>query len=101
MSNLQTHWSETELLATDDVVEPVIVNGIRCHGGFDASGEYVSPRTKFRVPATSAWQQSHREAFGTDILDAPLDTWPTSYPDVAQAKYLAVAKACAVRSSRR
>ena len=30
----------------------------------------------------------HREAFGTDILDAPLESWPTSYPDVAQAKYL-------------
>jgi len=88
VSNLQTHWSEAELLATDDVVEPVIVNGIRCHGGFDATGEYVSPRTKFRVPATTAWQHAHRETFGTDIIDAPLATWPTSYPDVAQAKYL-------------
>ena len=77
-----------ELLATDDVVEPLIANGVRCHGGFDAAGEYVSPRTKFRVPATTAWQQAHREAFGTDILDAPLASWPTSYPDVAQAKYL-------------
>ncbi|MDQ1467378.1 MAG: hypothetical protein QOH10_1793 [Actinomycetota bacterium] len=88
MSNLQTHWSEAELLATDDVVEPLIVDGIRCHGGLDDAGEYVSPRTKYRVPATAAWQQSHREAFGTEIVDAPLATWPTAYPDVAQAKYL-------------
>lgn len=88
MSNLQTEWSEAELLATDDIVEPLIANGVRCHGGFDATGEYVSPRTKFRVPATTAWQQAHCEAFGTDILDAPLASWPTSYPDVAQAKYL-------------
>ena len=88
MSNLQTHWSEAELLATDDVVEPLIVRGIRCHGGFDANGEYVSPRTKYRVPATNAWQQAHREAFGTEIIDAPLASWPGSYPDVAQAKYL-------------
>jgi hypothetical protein len=88
VSNLQTHWSEAELLATDDIVEPLIARGVNCHGGFDANGEYVSPRTKFRVPATAAWQQSHRENFGTEILDAPLATWPVSYPDVAQSKYL-------------
>jgi hypothetical protein len=88
VSNLQTEWTEAELLATETVVEPLIVQGVRCHGGFDESGAYVSPRTKYRVPATLAWQQSHREAFGTDIIDAPLATWPASYPDVAQAKYL-------------
>ena len=88
MSNLQTQWSEAELLATETVVEPLVVEGIRCHGGFDAAGNYVSPRTKYRVPATAAWQQAHREAFGTEIIDAPLATWPASYPDVAQAKYL-------------
>jgi hypothetical protein len=88
VSNLQTHWSEAELLATDDIAEPLTVRGVRCHGGFDANGEYVSPRTKYRVPATEAWQQAHREAFGTDIIDAPIASWPASYPDVAQAKYL-------------
>jgi hypothetical protein len=88
VSNLQTQWSEAELLATETVVEPLVVEGIRCHGGFDAAGNYVSPRTKYRVPATAAWQQAHREAFGTEIIDAPLATWPASYPDVAQAKYL-------------
>ena len=88
MSNLQTHWSEAELLATHDVVAPLVVQGVRCHGGFDASGEYVSPRTKNRVRATEQWQQAHREGFGTEIIDAPLASWPESYPNVAQAKYL-------------
>jgi hypothetical protein len=88
VSNLQTQWTEAELLATHTVAEPLVVGGVRCHGGFDESGAYVSPRTKYRVPATEAWQQAHREAFGTEIIDAPLDTWPVSYPDVAQAKYL-------------
>jgi hypothetical protein len=88
VSNLQTHWSEAELLATDVVVEPLVAAGVRCHGGFDATGAYVSPRTKYRVPATSAWQQAHRESFGAEIIDAPLAEWPASYPDVAQAKYL-------------
>ncbi|HEX5096345.1 MAG TPA: hypothetical protein VFX21_10035 [Acidimicrobiia bacterium] len=88
MSNLQLHWTEAELLATDDIAEPLIANGVHCHGGYRADGSYVSPRTKHRVPAIDAWQQSHREQFGTEIIDAPIDMWPPSYPSVAQTKYL-------------
>jgi hypothetical protein len=88
MSNLQLVWSEAELLATDQIAEPLIAGGVRCHGGYRANGEYVSPRTRFRVPAINAWQQSHREQFGTEILDAPLELWPEVFPNVAQTKYL-------------
>lgn len=89
MSDLQLTFSETELLANfDDVVEPLIARGTRCHGGFTSDGTYRPPRTKYRVPAIAAWQQSHRDAFGTDVLDAPIDTWPGVYPNVAQTKYL-------------
>ena len=88
MSNLQLEWSETELLATDDVAEPLIAGGVRGHGGYRASGEYVSPRTKFRTPAIAAWQQSHREQFGSEILEAPLELWPEVFPNVAQTKAL-------------
>ena len=88
MSNLQLTWSEAELLANDDVAEPLVAGGVRCHGGFADDGSYVSPRTKYRVPATKAWQQSHREVFGTEILDAPIELWPEVFPNVAQTKYL-------------
>jgi hypothetical protein len=88
VSNLQLHWSESELLATDDLAEPVVAGGVRCHGGFDADGNYVSPRTKHRGPAIEAWQESHREVFATEILDAPIDLWPEVFPNVAQTKYL-------------
>ena len=88
VSNLQVNWSEVELLADDDIAEPLVAGGIRCHGGFSADGNYVSPRTKYRVPATNAWQQSHRERFGRDILDAPIELWPEVFPNVAQTKYL-------------
>jgi len=88
MSNLQLTWSEQELLATDDVVQPVIAGGVRCHGGYTDAGSYVSPRTKYRVPAIEAWQQSHHETFDTDILAAPLELWPEPFPSVAQSKYL-------------
>jgi len=88
VSNLQLTWSETELLATDRVAEPLVAGGVRCHGGFDGDGNYVSPRTRNRVPAIRAWQQSHREQFGTEILDAPIERWPEVFPNVAQSKYL-------------
>jgi hypothetical protein len=88
MGDVQLTWSEEELLAGHDVVEPLVAGGIRCHGGFDAAGVYVSPRTRNRAPAIKAWQESHRRQFGTEILDAPLELWPEVFPSVAQSKYL-------------
>jgi hypothetical protein len=88
MTAIQLTFTERELLAGHDVVEPLIAGGIRCHGGFDADGRYLSPRTRNRLPAIAAWQQSHREQFGTDILDAPIELWPEVYPNVSQSKYL-------------
>jgi len=88
VSNLQLHWTERDLLADADWAEPLIAGGVRCHGGFTDAGEYVSPRTRNRVPAIAAWQQSHREQFGVDIVDAPLELWPEVFPNVAQTKYL-------------
>jgi len=87
-NNVQTEWTEAELLASDKIAEPLVAAGVRCHGGFDAAGEYRSPRTRFRQPAIDAWQRHHREQFGTDLIDVPLSTWPESYPNVAQAKFL-------------
>jgi hypothetical protein len=88
MSNLQTDWSEAELLASHPYAAPLVAAGVRCHGGFDADGTYRSPRTRFRTPAIAAWQHRHREEFVGDLLDVPLSTWPESYPNVAQAKLL-------------
>jgi hypothetical protein len=88
MSNLQLEYGPHELLASHQVAGPLVAGGVRCHGGFLDDGTYVSPRTRFRTPAIDAWQRHHRETFGTDILDAPLDTWPGAYPNVAQARFL-------------
>src|SRR5262245_28737299 len=86
--NLQLEWTEDELLATDDVAEPLVVGGVRCHGGFDDGGAYHSPRTRHRVPAIDEWQEHHAATFGTDLIDVPLSTWPETYPNVEQAKFL-------------
>src|SRR5680860_20126 len=88
MSERQLEWSETELLADHDIEASLVAGGRRCHGGFDANGDYVSPRTRHRTAAIDAWQRRHQTTFDTELLDIPLATWPESYPNVAQAKFL-------------
>jgi len=61
----QVEFTADELLADAPVSEPLIAGGVRCHGGFDEDGNYVSPRTRFRVPAIESWQARHTELFGT------------------------------------
>ncbi|MFL6206170.1 MAG: hypothetical protein ACJ739_12565 [Acidimicrobiales bacterium] len=87
----QVTFTEAELLADHTMAEPLIVGGVRCHGGFDEDGAYVSPRTKFRVPGIEAWQAQHQALFGEEMLDIPLDTWPEHMPNVAQARHLITA----------
>jgi hypothetical protein len=88
MTTAQVEFTEAELLTDHEVAAPLIAGGVRCHGGFDDEGRYVSPRTRFRVPAIEAWQERHRELFGNEILHAPLELWPENYPNVAQARLL-------------
>lgn len=84
----QVEFTEGELLASADYAEPLVVKGVRCHGGLDGEGAYVSPRTLHRRPAIAAWQAKHRRDFGAELLDLPLETWPEHYPNVAQARFL-------------
>src|SRR5688572_360635 len=88
MTTLQTEFTEEELLLDAAVAEPLIAGGVRCHGGFDEEGTYVSPRMRFRGPGIVAWQEKHREDFGAEPIDIPLDTWPAHFPTVDQARYL-------------
>jgi len=88
MTSSQTDYSEHELLESHRYAEPLYAGGIRCHGGFDDDGRYVSPRTRNRVAAIEAWEEARAAAFGTPQLDLPLDRWPPHYPNVAQARFL-------------
>ncbi len=88
MTTPKVTYTEAELLASHDYEAPLIAGGVRCHGGFVADGSYVSPRTLFRVPAIEAWNEQRAEQFGGEELDAPLETWPEHFPNVAQAKWL-------------
>jgi hypothetical protein len=84
----QLTYSDHELLASHEFAEPLIAGGVRCHGGFDDSGSYVSPRTLHRGPAIEAWQERHRNDFGTEILDIALEEFPAHFPNVDQAALL-------------
>jgi hypothetical protein len=85
---MQTEFCEEELLASHPIAEPLVAGGVRCHGGFDTDGRYVSPRTLNRWPAIRAWQAAHAEQFGTSLLGLDLDAWPDHYPTVSQAAWL-------------
>jgi len=88
MTTLQTEYTEAELLADHETAEPLVVGDVRCHGGFDDRGSYVSPRTRNRWPAIQAWEEQRVAQFGTPILDVPLETWPENFPNVEQTKFL-------------
>jgi hypothetical protein len=81
-------FTEGELLANVDVAEPLFAGGVRCHGGFDEHGTYVSPRTKFRTPAIEAWGAQNCEQFSTELIDVPLERWGKTFPTVEQARFL-------------
>jgi hypothetical protein len=84
----QVEFTADELLADAPVSEPLIAGGVRCHGGFDEDGRYVSPRTRFRVPAIESWRARHTELFGKPTVDVPIETWGSHYPNEAQARFL-------------
>jgi hypothetical protein len=88
MGTAQVEFTEEELLADLRVAEPLIAGGVRCHGGFDADGHYVSPRTKFRLPAIAAWGEQNSARFSTELMDVPLERWERSFPNVEQARFL-------------
>jgi hypothetical protein len=81
-------FTTQEILANVAVKEPLIVNGVKCHGGFDADGNYRSPRTAYRVPAIAAWQAHHVETSNTGLFEIPADTISPHSPNPAQTKYL-------------
>jgi hypothetical protein len=88
MTTKQVIFTEAELLADPVYAEPLVADGVRCHGGFDDDGEYRSPRTRFRVPAIEAWDEQRLEQFGSPKLDIGVETWPEHFPNVTQTRFL-------------
>ena len=49
MSDLRLSYETEELLDSGSYEENLIAGGMRCHGGFDETGRYRSPRTLHRT----------------------------------------------------
>jgi hypothetical protein len=89
MSNQsKLNFSFDELLENPGYDHRLIVNGRRCHGGFDKDGRYQSPRTVWRNPAIEAWQEQHRVSSSLPLVEVPREVVPPYTPNVAQARFL-------------
>ncbi len=84
----QLRYTREELLRSHAYARPQIEAGHRLHGGFDAAGRYVPPRTLVRQPALDAWTEQLR-ARGGDLLKADSSLLAgVRYPSDAQQKLL-------------
>jgi hypothetical protein len=84
----QLVYSKADLLAEHQYARPQIEAGYRLHGGFDAVGCYISPRTLKRWPAVKAWQAA-LERRGSPLIDASTRLLQHgSYPSFEQQKFL-------------
>lgn len=81
-------YSRDELMAEHAYAKPQIEAGYRLHGGFDANGTYISPRTLHRWPAVEAWQ-AQVKGRGFPIIDASTRLLKRgAYPGIDQQKLL-------------
>jgi hypothetical protein len=81
-------YNESELIAEHAYTRPQIEGGHRLHGGFDAEGRYVSPRTLARWPAVAAWQ-AELQRRGFPVIDASTRLLQRgNYPSFEQQKLL-------------
>ena len=69
MTARQLRFSESELLSDHDFATPHRIGDQRLHGGFDAGGAYIPPRSKGRRKAIDNWTAELRER-GGDLLEA-------------------------------
>lgn len=85
---MRTHYQRDELMADHDYATPHMVEGVRLHGGFDADGTYVSPRTLHRWPAVRAWQAQLAER-GAPLIEATTALLgEPNFPNEAQQRLL-------------
>lgn len=81
-------YTRDEILADHAYAAPHVEAGYRLHGGFDAEGRYVSPRTLNRWPAIRAWSEA-LQARGHDLVDSSQALMVRgNFPNVAQQSLL-------------
>ena len=81
-------YSADEILADHPYAKPHVEAGYKLHGGFDADGRYISPRTLHRWPAIRAWSEALKGR-GHEVIDSSQELMVKGYfPNTAQQKLL-------------
>jgi hypothetical protein len=81
-------YTAEEILADHAFAKPHEEAGYRLHGGFDAAGQYISPRTLHRWPAIRAWAEALK-ARGAHLVDSSQALMAGgNYPTAAQQHFL-------------
>jgi len=81
-------YAREKLLANHPFAKPHVEAGYRLHGGFDADGAYISPRTLHRWPAIRAWDAALK-ARGFSSVDSSAQIMAQGhYPSVSQQQFL-------------
>jgi hypothetical protein len=81
-------YSTADILADHPFARPNRFGERKLHGGYDAAGTYVSPRTLNRWPAIKAWRE-RLLAGGGELIDASTRILSAPhYPNPAQMKLL-------------
>ena len=85
---MQLAFSRDELLSEHAYHRPHVIRGRAFHGGFDADGRYLSPRSKRRIEAIHGWSRALRVRGGEPhaIDFDPLEG--DRYPNPAQLGHL-------------
>jgi hypothetical protein len=81
-------YPEADLMRSHEGTTPHLINGQRLHGGFDAQGRYIPPRTLVRGPALEAWTEALRARGGDILSDTASLLDGLRYPTARQMKFL-------------
>jgi hypothetical protein len=81
-------YSREAILAEPDYNRRIERNGVLLHGGYDAHGTYLPPRSRHRIPAIDAWTaQLAADGHPTRVID--VDAVDRAFvPNTEQAKLL-------------
>jgi len=84
---MRSEFSHQDILREHAYDAPLVVDGVRCHGGF-VDGRYVSPRTLVRATAIAAWQSRLPAGELVAVLDPITACTPPHFPGDAQTRLL-------------
>ena len=85
---MKLDYSREEILADPDYATRIRRGDVLFHGGLDAEGRYLSPRSRFRAEAIEHWTDAHAATGAPTTVMTKEQLRREFFPTVAQAKLL-------------